>query len=209
MGTQMWTDEAGGYYLNFWEPETGRKSDDVMGYQLDGQWSALSHGLPGVFREDRIKNALGTITRCNFALTPEVGAANFCRPDGSPLTKKQTEKQETIADVTEADVAHYGTYAMFTAEVVILGMTYMQADEYDFGLDLVRKHWETLMCRSGHPWDYPNLVNGKTGERIFGTDYGQGMMLWALPAVVEGKTIAEFSAPDGLVDRIIRAANPE
>jgi hypothetical protein len=65
------------------------------------------------------------------------------------------------------------------------------------------------MCRSGHPWDYPNLVNGKTGERIFGTDYGQGMMLWALPAVIEGKTIAEFSAPDGLVDRIIRAANPE
>ena len=209
METQMWTDEAGGYYLNFWEPETGRKSDDVMGYQLDGQWSALSHGLPGVFREDRIKKALGTITRCNIALTPEVGAANFCRPDGSPLTKKQTEKQETISDVTEADVAHYGTYAMFTAEVVILGMTYMQADEYDFGLDLVRKHWETLMCRSGHPWDYPNLVNGKTGERIFGTDYGQGMMLWALPAVIEGKTIAEFSAPDGLVDRIIRAANPE
>ncbi|MCH2130541.1 MAG: hypothetical protein MK179_15470 [Pirellulaceae bacterium] len=209
METQLWTEEAGGYYLNFWEPETNRKSEDVMGYQLDGQWAAIYHGLPGVFKQDRVKKALATIKRCNVALTPDVGAANFCRPDGSPLSKKQIDIQETIADVTEADVAHYGTYAMFTAEVVILGMTYMQAGEPEFGLDLIRKHWETLMCRSGHPWDYPNLVNGHTGERIFGTDYGQGMMLWALPAAVEGKNIAEFSAPGGLLDRIIHAANPE
>ncbi len=43
----MWTGE---YYLNFYEPETGKKSDDVMGYQLDGEWAARYHGLPGVFR---------------------------------------------------------------------------------------------------------------------------------------------------------------
>ena len=34
MEEEMWT---GGYYLNFYEKETGKKSDDVMGYQLDGQ----------------------------------------------------------------------------------------------------------------------------------------------------------------------------
>lgn len=96
MEDEMW---AGKYYLNFYEPETGKKSDDVMGYQLDGQWAALFHGLPGVFSADRVETTLETIKRCNVALTPKVGAANFCRPDGSPVT-------------AIAKVAAYGTYAI-------------------------------------------------------------------------------------------------
>jgi len=191
MEDEMW---AGKYYWNFYEPETGKKSDDVMGYQLDGQWAALFHGLPGVFRTDRVETTLETIKRCNVALTPKVGAANFCRPDGTPVTES-------------AKVAAYGTYAMFTPEVVVLGMTYIYAGEKAFGVDLVRRHWEDLFLRQGLTWDTPNLVRGDTGERIFGTDYYQDMMLWALPMVMNGQDIKKACASGSLVDRVIKAGN--
>ncbi len=191
MEEEMW---AGSYYLNYYEQETGKKSDDVMGYQLDGEWAAVYHGLPGVFRADRVKTTLETIRRCNIALTPEVGAANFARPDGSPL-------------LADSKVAAYGLYAMFPAEVLVLAATYMYAGEREFGMDLARRHWENLVCRQRHPWDLPNIVRGDTGTRVFGTDYYQNMMLWALPAAAAGEDIAAFCAPGGLVDRVMRAGS--
>ena len=45
-----------------------------------------------------------------------------------------------------------------------------------------------------------------TGERAYRNDYYQDMMLWSLPAALEGK---DFGAPiqlGGLVDRMLRAA---
>ena len=189
MEEEMW---AGSYYLNYYDLETGKKSDDVMGYQLDGQWAADFHGLPSVFKPDRIKKTLETISRCNVALTPEVGAANFSRPDGQPLP-------------TGSEVAEYGPYAMFTPELLLLAMTYIYAGEAEFGLELARRHWETLVCRQRHPWDMPNTVRGDTGQRIYGTDYYQAMMLWALPAALEGKDIRAHGLEGGFVDRIIQA----
>jgi len=187
MEEEMWAD---GYYLNFYEKETEKRSDDVMGYQLDGEWAAQYHGLSGVFRPERVKAALETIRRCNIALTPEVGAANFARPDGSPLS-------------TESEVAAYGLYAMFPPELLVLAMTYMYAGEKEFGLDLARRHWENLVLRQRHPWDLPNIVRGDRGTRVFGTDYYQNMMLWAMPAAIEGQDIRESMAPGSLIDRVI------
>jgi uncharacterized protein (DUF608 family) len=206
MENKMWTDNAGGYYINFWEPETEKKSEDVMAYALDGEWAAQSHGLPGVFQPKRVKKMLETVKRLNVALTPKIGAANFCRPDGSALSDKKKDEQANINKVNEADVAHYGAYTMFTAEVVLLGMTYMLAGDRDFGIDLVRKHWENLFCVQRHPWDYPNMMYGDDGRKLFGTDYYQCMMLWALPAAIEGRDIARFTSKGGLTDRMIRAA---
>ncbi len=185
----MW---AGSYYLNFWEKETGKKSDDVMAYQLDGEWAAVYHGLPGVFQADRVRIALETIRRCNVSLTPEVGAANFARPDGSPLS-------------LDSEVATYGLHAMFPPEVVILAMTYIYAGEKESGLDLVCKHWENLVLRQRHPWDLPNIVRGDTGKRVFGTAYYQDMILWALPAALDGQSLQESVARDGLIERMIAA----
>lgn len=188
---KLWT---GSYYLNFYEEETEKKSDDVMGYQLDGQWTAQFHGLAPVFRPDRAVKTLHTIQNCNIALTPRIGAANFTKADGTPLA---------VAN----KVAFYGPYAMFTPEVVVLGMTFIYAGMKDVGLDLVRRHWANLFFDQKHPWDAPNLVRGDTGERIFGTDYYQAMMLWALPAALSGMDLRQFCASGGLVDRIIRAAS--
>ena len=60
-------------------------------------------------------------------------------------------------------------------------MTYIYSEQKEFGIELARRHWETIVCQHGHGWDMPNLVRGDTGERIYGTDYYQSMMLWALP----------------------------
>lgn len=191
MEDQMW---AGGYYLNFWEPSTGKRSDDVMAYQLDGQWAARFHGLPGVFRADRVQATLATIRRCNIALTPDIGAANFARPDGSALPDRSPV------------ASGYGKYAMFPAEVLVLAMTYIEAGQGKTGLELARRHWEDLVCRQGHGWDMPNVVRGDTGARVYGTDYYQSMMLWALPAALAGQDLRTFCQPGNLVARVIEAA---
>jgi uncharacterized protein (DUF608 family) len=190
MEEEMWT---GSYYLNFFEKETGKKSDEVMAYQLDGQWTSDFHGVGEAFPAKRVKMTLETIKRCNIALTPHVGAANFVRPDGSPLP-------------SDSKVAEYGLYGMFSAELLLLAMVYIYSGEKDFGLELARKHWEMLVIKHRHPWDMPNLVDGDTGERNIGTDYYQTMMLWALPAALEGQDLTRYCAAGGLLDRIICAA---
>lgn len=185
----MW---AGSYYLNFYDLESGKRSDDVMGYQMDGEWAARFHGVRGVFQQDRVEMALETIKRCNVPLAI-CGAVSFARPDGSALTP-------------DAKVAEYGPHAMFPPEVLILAMNYLYDGDREFGLELARRSLDNIVRRQRHPWDQPNMVRGDTGERIFGTDYYQNMMLWALPAALAGEGLRAPLEPGGLVDRVLRAA---
>ena len=185
METKMWADS---YYLAYNEPQTGKKSDDVFAYQLDGEWMARFHGLKGVFRSDRVKTTLATIKRTCVPLTA-YGAVDFARPDGS----------------LSANVG-YGPYAFFTPELFMLGMTYMYAGERDFGLELIRRCMHDITINALTCWNQPNLIRGDTGDRLFGSHYDQNMMLWAVPAAMEGKDIAAFCAPGGLVDRVLQAA---
>jgi len=189
MEERMWT---GSYYLNFLEPETGKRSDDVMGYQLDGDWASRFHGLGGVFLPERVRAALDTIRRCNVALTPDIGAANFARPDATVLEPGSR-------------VAFYGQYTMFTPELLLLAYTYVQAGMRDFGVELARKYWANLVLAQRHAWDLPNMVEGRTGRRHFGTDYAQNMMLWAFPAVLAAEDLAGCGAAGSLVRRVITA----
>jgi hypothetical protein len=53
----------------------------------------------------------------------------------------------------------------------------------------------------------PNIVRGDTGERVYGTDYYQSMMLWALPAALKSQDIHQASTVGSLVDRVLRAGN--
>jgi uncharacterized protein (DUF608 family) len=125
-----------------------------------------------------------------MALSPARGAVNFTRPDGSPLP-------------ADSKVAAYGQYAMFTPEVVVLAMTYLYAGRRELGLELVQKFWENLCLDQGHNWDLPNMIFGDSGQRVFGTDYYQNMMLWALPAAISGQDLATSCAPGGLIQRIV------
>lgn len=188
--TNLWD---GTYYLNCFEPETGRKDDLVFGYQLDGQWVADFHGVPGIFRKDRAETALETIKRCNAAIS-STGAVNYAHADGTP-----------------APVGGYGTYSYMPPEVLMLAMTYMYHGHQEFGMDLARRCWENIVCKWRYTWDMPNIIRGdvNTGERsptAGGHDYYQDMMLWALPAAMAGEPMNGPMKPGGLVDRVLRAA---
>lgn len=190
MEEKMWT---GSYYLNYYEEETDRKSDVVMGYQLDGEWVADFHGVPGGFRADRVPIVLDTIRRYNM---PAVvcGALSFATPNGEPV-------------MPEEKIVEYGSDFIFLPEIMMLAMNYMYEGQREFGLGFLRRAMEEMVCVQGHPWDLPNMILGKTGKRHFGTDYYQNMMLWAVPAAVEGQDMRAFCAPGGLVDRVMQAGN--
>ena len=111
MEEKMW---AGSYYLLYNEPKTGKKSDLVFGYQLDGQWMVKFHGLPGIFRADRVKATLETIKRLNASIT-KFGASDVVTPQGNL-----------------AEGIGYGINTFFVPEVDILGATYMYEGQREF-----------------------------------------------------------------------------
>jgi len=179
----------GTYYLNFNEPETGQKSDLVFGYQLDGQWIADWHGLPPVFPPERAQTVLHTLRETNYRLS-QSGLVNYANPDGTP-----------------AKVGGYGTYSYFPPELFMLAMTYMYAGQRDFGLRLLERCLTNLM-RWGYLWDWPNIIRGDadTGQRDFGADYYQDLMLWAVPAALAGQDLTGPLQPGGLLARVVEAA---
>ena len=81
MEEDLWT---GSYYLNYYDPSTGAKSEFVFGYQLDGEWITAHHALPSALPQERVCTTLDTITRCNVALT-KYGAVNYANPDGTAI----------------------------------------------------------------------------------------------------------------------------
>ena len=180
----------GSYYLNFVEPETGARSELIFGYQLDGQWITDFHGLPGVFPQDRVATTLQTLRTANCALS-QSGAVNYANPDGTPVK-----------------IGGYGTYSYFTPELYMLAMTYMYGGQHQFGLDLLKRCQNNLM-RWGYLWDAPNTFRGDmdTGQRAFGADYYQNMMLWCVPAALSHSDLASSAQPGGLVNRVIAAGN--
>jgi len=92
--------------------------------------------------------------------------------------------------------------------VLMLAMTYMYEGEVDFGLDLAKRCWENIICKWRYTWDMPNIMRGdeNTGERTYGRDYYQTMMLWSLPAAMKSADLSAPAKPGGLVDLVIKAA---
>ncbi len=180
---------AGDYYLNFNEPETGQKSDLIFGYQLDGQWVTDWHGVAGVFPQKRVEKTLQTVAAVNCTLS-QSGAVNYATPDGAP-----------------AKVGGYGTFSYFPPELFMLAMTFMYNGQQMFGRDLLQRCLYNISCRWGYTWDAPNTVRGDadTGQRAFGADYYQNMMLWAVPAALLNQDLTGPMQANGLVDRIIQA----
>jgi len=137
-----------------------------------------------------VKATLETVKRCNMALS-KTGVVNYAHADGSP-----------------APVGGYGTYSCFQAEALMLAMLYMYEGQREVGLELAHKICKNLVCDQGYTWDIPVMTRGDadTGERGTGNDYYQVMMLWSLPAAIEGKDLSAPTQPGGLVDRILKAA---
>jgi uncharacterized protein (DUF608 family) len=180
----------GEYYLAYWDPEnTGKRSDRIFSCQLDGDWIALFHGLPPVFRPDRARVTLETIKRTCLQLSP-FGPVFLCNRDGTPVDDNDFYGAGVIA------------YADYLPEQLMRAMTYMYTGEVDFGLEQARRCLHNLMSR-GYTWSQPGITNA--GERFLGFDYYFNMMLWSLPAAVEGGDLRGPCVPGGLVDQVIQA----
>lgn len=185
----LWGD---GSYLFFYDPATEERNDDILSSQLDGDWIAGIHGMSHVFDRQRAEETLSTIVdRCSVPC----GVLGFVPHD------KQGKIH--LDHTVPSDAASYGS---FTAEMQIVAMTMMYAGMVDEGTDLAFRALDNLFRRQGHAWDLPNMVQGETCERYFGTDYFQNLALWALPAAIHQKPIASLWAPDGLVARALEAA---
>jgi uncharacterized protein (DUF608 family) len=197
METYLW--DKRGYYINFFKPETGDRSELVFGYMLDGEWILDHHGLKGALPQDHIQATLETIKRCNVALT-QFGATNYANADGTQAVIPGSG--QLVAE------SGYGTYSYFPPELLMLAMTYMYNGQREFGIELARKAWHNIICRMGYTWDLPNTMRGDadTGEKAYGSDYYQDMVLWSLPAAILGQDVAAPCKPGGLVNRILQAA---
>lgn len=192
MEQKLWD---GKYYLAYYEPESGKKSDLVFGYQLDGDWMCFYHGLPAVFPKERAKITLTTIKNTCMAIAP-YGAANFANPDGTVADSEKFMAQGWGLD--------YGSYGYFPPEVWMLAATYLYQHEHETGMKLAESCMHGIV-KYGYTWTQPNIVNGSTGKRVYGSDYYQNMILWSLPAAIEQKDLGQASAPGSLVDRVIAA----
>jgi hypothetical protein len=202
MESKMWN-EAVGSYLLYRHEKLGKMNDTIMSNQFDGEWNNDFHGLPGIFRKDRVDRALGTIKRSCMA---PYGAVSFAKPDLTPLV----------------------TYGIFPPEIMMLGFTYLYEGDRQTGLEVLHGCLHNLYVKHRHGWDLPNTVSGplvfteKTaggregigtvgkgtgeGQRTYGTDYYQNMMLWSAPAALAGTDLTGPCKPGGLVDRVLKSA---
>ena len=130
-----------------------------------------------------------------MALTP-YGAANFANPDGTPAASEQY--------IAEAWGLDYGSYGYFPPEVFMLASTYMYHGQSELGLELAKNCMHGIV-KWGYTWTQPNIVNGATGKRVYGSDYYQNLMLWAVPAAIQKADLCHACAPGSFVDRIIQA----
>lgn len=193
MDKHLW---AGDYYVSYYEPETNKRSDLVFGYQLDGDWMAEYHGLPPVFPKERAQKALKKIQQTCMAIN-RYGAANFAKPSATTADPKEF--------AATAWGSGYGSHGYFPPEVYMLGATYMYAGDHETGLKVVQSCLEGISVKYGYTWTQPNVVSGDTGKRIYGSDYYQNMILWAVPPAINGQDLASFTKSGGLVDRVITA----
>jgi uncharacterized protein (DUF608 family) len=177
-----------------------------MGYQLDGEWMALSHGLEGVFRPERVGITLETLKDTSVAMS-EHGAVGFCKPEADALGK------------ADWDPGYWGTQGIHLPGSFMLAMTYMYRGQREFGLDLARRSVYEIV-RRGLYWNWPATIDPAPGgwdasvgeglapdsQVVLGMDYYQNMMLWSLPAAMQGQDLAGPCSSGGLVDRVLRAA---
>lgn len=181
MEKHTWNDS---YYLLYHEPSTGKKCDVIMGCQLDGEWMTKFHGLDSAFIPEHARTTLETLKKTN--IFPH-GATVFRVPEGSEFKPGQW-----------GDNVHIPSSFMLAA-------TYLYYGDREFGLDLARRTVEAYEIVNRATWNGMLLIRGGDAGFVWGMEYYQNLMLWCLPAAIEGTDVAGACREGSLVDRIIRA----
>ena len=120
----------------------------------------------------------------------------------SNLTSGTINGGRSATHAREAKLTAYGSHSPF---IIVAGMTYMYHGQQEVGLEIVRRNMDNLVRRQRRGWDLPTIIRCDTGEGVFGSNYFQNMILWALPAAMQGKDLTVVCAPGELVDRVMQA----
>ena len=93
----------------------------------------------------------------------------------------------------------------------MLAMNYMYEGQRDFGLELLRRCQQNIVCQCGYTWDAPNIMraDADTVETDAGNDYYQNMMLWSVPAAIGGEPVNHPAQPGGLVHTMRQASKTQ
>jgi hypothetical protein len=87
-------------------------------------------------------------------------------------------------------------------------MTFLSHDRRDTGLEISRRLYEAIAIKSRSPWNQRCPLNGETGLLQWGDDYYSILVIWAVPMVLAGKSVGEFTQT-GLVKSMMSAAAKE
>ncbi len=143
-----------------------------------------------MFPEDHVRATLETLKETAVTAT-KYGAVVFCKPGGKLLQKG------------EWDPGYWGNEGVHPPSVFMLAMTYMYEGQREFVIEPARRAVAEVV-RRGWCWDWPMALDTALGPRV-GTDYYQNMLLWALPAALDGKDLAGPCRDGGLVERVLNA----
>ena len=178
----------GDNYLLWNDTATGKKCDTILSNQLSGQYLAGLHGLGDVFPKDRVKTVLETVKNRVVPLSKH-GVRNAIKPDGTVDTDGKLQST-----------------GIFTGETVCLAATYAYAGDKKTADECASMLMDNIIFGQRVEWDLPNNVDPETGKVTWGNDFYQVMVLWSLATALSGRSIEEYCAPGGLVDRIMQAA---
>ena len=191
---KLWT----GAYYRLWNncgdtvgDQAGELSDVSLGNQLMVQWCAKVAGLDDLLPEDKVQSALRTVASLNMAATA-YGLVNGVTPSGDRFDAGHPGENDHAKHV-------------FVGENLCAAMTFLYHGREAEGLAIAERIYTALALRTCAPWNQRCLIHADTGLPIWGDDYYSNLVVWALPMAVAKQDIASFTAPHGLIDRIIRA----
>ncbi|HUZ47213.1 MAG TPA: GH116 family glycosyl hydrolase [Terriglobia bacterium] len=188
---RLWT---GSYYRLWNDVKTGKQNDVLLSNQLMGEWCAKVAGLEGVLPQERVRSALGEISRLNLKAT-SYGLINGVTPDGKPYDTKVHPEGDFGLNI-------------FVGENLCAAMTFLYEGQRDTGLEIARRLYEAMAVKARSPWNQRCLLNGQTGLPLWGDDYYSNLAMWVVPMALAGQSVAEFTS-SGLAKKMIDAASRE
>ena len=187
----FWNPSAGSYLINY-DSKAGKKNDTISCQQLSGDWVGRFHGLPEILPKQRVTKILNTFEQHNIAATPH-GMVTFARPSGE----------------AEKDRVYSGLVASWGSVLPMLSSIYMDDPHFhQLGVEVIRRTWHLWVIENGLAF---NMYAGcdPANDSWWGEDYYHNTLLWALPAAIYRQDMKTHCAPDGLIDRILRAAESD
>lgn len=165
----------GRYYRLYNQPSHNRVSESCLADQLIGEMYARLLGLGDIVPKSHLESVVESVQRLNMAATA-VGAVNGVLPDGRPDPSGQNQS----LDSSPGEVWNFATTALYAGRPRI-------------GLPAAERAYANL-CAHNMVWNQYFNVSSANGDPVWGSDYYSNMCIWALPAGLSGKPLAEPGA---------------